>query len=170
MLSLPSLAAASALTTQPHLAVRAPIPAPRAISSMNARWKDPILNDDSPDPVFDADIGYKGRSAFGFNDFAEKINGRAAMMGFTVLYLQEAIVGKGVLEQYGFPYDEGAVLSTNPQAGGFIWGLPIAVGIVGGLTFAGEKVLGGGGGDSSSGGGSSGGDGGGFSLPNPFGK
>ena len=44
---------------------------------------------------------------------AEKINGRAAMMGFTVAYLQEAITGKGILTLYGLPYDQGAVVESG---------------------------------------------------------
>ena len=48
--------------------------------------------------------------SYGFSNQAELLNGRAAMMGFTVAYFQELFVGKGVLEQYGLPYDEGAVL------------------------------------------------------------
>jgi hypothetical protein len=77
---------------------------------MMARWSEPILNEDLPDPVFDKDIGYKGRVPWGFCDAAEKLNGRAAMMGFTILFLQELVVGKGVLEQYGLPYDAGAII------------------------------------------------------------
>lgn len=32
------------------------------------------------------------------------------MMGFTIAFLQELVIGKGVLEQWGLPYDAGAVL------------------------------------------------------------
>ena len=32
------------------------------------------------------------------------------MMGFVILFMQELITGKGVLELYGLPYDAGAVL------------------------------------------------------------
>jgi len=77
---------------------------------MNQRWKEPILDESLPDPVFDAPSPYKGRVPYGFSEAAEKFNGRAAMMGFTILFLQELIVGKGVLEQYGLPYDAGAIL------------------------------------------------------------
>jgi len=85
-------------------AMRAPAP------TMNERWSDAILDDSKPDPIFDIESPYKGRVPYGFSEAAEKLNGRAAMMGFTVLFLQELIVGKGVLEQYGLPYDAGAVL------------------------------------------------------------
>lgn len=73
----------------------------RAAVSMNQRYDDPILNDNIPDPLYDEPSPYKGRVPYGFSEFAEKMNGRAAMMGFVILFLQEAIVGKGVLEQYG---------------------------------------------------------------------
>eukprot|EP00308_Calcidiscus_leptoporus_P026948 CAMPEP_0119367896 /NCGR_PEP_ID=MMETSP1334-20130426/14623_1 /TAXON_ID=127549 /ORGANISM="Calcidiscus leptoporus, Strain RCC1130" /LENGTH=122 /DNA_ID=CAMNT_0007384415 /DNA_START=40 /DNA_END=408 /DNA_ORIENTATION=+ len=85
---------------------------PRAAAVVaSERWQDPIFNDALPDPVFDDDYSYKGASKTGFVSFAEAMNGRAAMMGFTICFLQELIVGKGVLEQYGLPYDAGAVLS-----------------------------------------------------------
>ena len=77
---------------------------------MESRWSDPILDESIPDPVYDAKSPYKGRVPYGFSEFAEKLNGRAAMIGFTVLYLQEAIAGQGVLQQYGFSYDEGAIV------------------------------------------------------------
>ena len=32
------------------------------------------------------------------------------MEGFVILFLQELFTGKGVLELYGLPYDEGAIL------------------------------------------------------------
>lgn len=75
-----------------------------------ARLDDPILDESLPDPVFDDNTPYLGRASFGFNSFAEAINGRAAMIGFVILFLQELVVGKGVLEQYGLPYDAGALL------------------------------------------------------------
>merc|ERR1719181_1885992 len=99
-------------------AFKAPAPAPRRLRARSGapvaladkRWNDPILDENIPDPVYDLPSGYKGRSLIGFNDFAEKLNGRAAMMGFVILFLQELIAGKGVLEQYGLPYDPGAVI------------------------------------------------------------
>merc|ERR1719382_771503 len=74
------------------------------------RYDEPILDESLPDPVYDDEFKYKGYSMTGFVDFAETLNGRAAMMGFTILFLQELIFGKGVLEMYGLPYDPGAVL------------------------------------------------------------
>ena len=68
---------------------------------MESRWSDPILDESIPDPVYDSDEPYKGRVPYGFSTTAEKLNGRAAMTGFTVLFLQEFIAGKGVLETYG---------------------------------------------------------------------
>ena len=56
---------------------------------MAQRYDDPILNDDLPDPLYDEPSPYKGRVYYGFSEDAEKFNGRAAMMGFTVLFLQE---------------------------------------------------------------------------------
>ena len=41
---------------------------------------------------------------------AETLNGRVAMVAFVVLFLQELVFGKGILELYGLPYDEGAIL------------------------------------------------------------
>lgn len=38
---------------------------------------------------------------FGFNDYAEKLNGRAAMIGFTLTLLIEYLTGKGVLAWLG---------------------------------------------------------------------
>jgi hypothetical protein len=84
---------------------------------MNARWNDPVLDESVPDPVFDVKSPYKGRVPYGFSRFAETINGRVAMMGFTVVLLQEFIAGKGVLQMYGLPYDAGAVLP--PDDGSF---------------------------------------------------
>ena len=83
---------------------------------MSGKWQDdPLFDPSKPDPVFDDDSGYLGRVNYGFSNAAEKINGRAAMMGFTIAYLQEAITGKGILTLYGLPYDQGAVV----ESGGF---------------------------------------------------
>ena len=58
------------------------------------RYPDPILDESLPDPVYDeTDFGYTGKVPYGFSEFAEKVNGRAAMMGFSVLYVQEAVSG-----------------------------------------------------------------------------
>lgn len=78
--------------------------------------------------------------SYGFSNQAELLNGRAAMMGFTVAYFQELFVGKGILEQYGFGYDEGAVFDGNGS------GLPSVVGILfafiftAGLSYGGEYL------------------------------
>ena len=63
----------------------------RAAVQLNERWSDDILDESKPDPVWDSPSPYKGRVPYGFSNFAEKLNGRAAMMGFTILFLQEAI-------------------------------------------------------------------------------
>ena len=99
LLLIACVAGTSALL-QPLAVRRATATMSRAALSMNQRYNDPILNDSLPDPVFDNTEKYKGSSWFGFCATAEAINGRAAMMGFTILFLQELIVGKGVLEQY----------------------------------------------------------------------
>ncbi|NJK99779.1 MAG: hypothetical protein HC838_07410 [Spirulinaceae cyanobacterium RM2_2_10] len=38
---------------------------------------------------------------FGFNDYAERLNGRAAMIGFILALLIEALSGQGVLGWLG---------------------------------------------------------------------
>lgn len=38
---------------------------------------------------------------FGFNDYAERLNGRAAMIGFVATLLIEYFTGKGLLEWLG---------------------------------------------------------------------
>jgi hypothetical protein len=38
---------------------------------------------------------------FGFNDYAERLNGRAAMVGFVVTLAIEYTTGKGLLEWLG---------------------------------------------------------------------
>merc|ERR1719424_2743419 len=105
-----ALLLAAALSPAAALVALPAAPAARAAISMNQRYDDPILNDNIKDPVYDGDSPYKGRVPYGFSNFAEKMNGRVAMMGFTILFLQELVVGKGVLEQYGLPYDAGAFL------------------------------------------------------------
>lgn len=150
MLTLVSLVG-SAAALRPNVAMR-----PRGLHSGRAhvqlmaddklgafeRYGDAILNPDIPDPVFDGKSPYKGRVSYGFTEVAESLNGRAAMMGFTVLFLQELIVGKGVLEQYGLPYDEGAVLM---QTDGFVLpsvlGLFVAIFVTVGGLYGGEKLF-----------------------------
>jgi len=105
------------------------------------KWQDaPIFDESIPDPVYDEPSPYKGRVPYGFSNYAETLNGRAAMMAFLVLFLQESIVGKGVLQQYGLPYDEGAVLPLDN--GGLtlppVVGLVIATAITVFLLYVGE--------------------------------
>lgn len=38
---------------------------------------------------------------FGFTEYAEKINGRAAMIGFIIGVATELITGQGILSQLG---------------------------------------------------------------------
>lgn len=38
---------------------------------------------------------------FGFNDYAERLNGRAAMIGFALTLVIEYVTGKGILEWLG---------------------------------------------------------------------
>lgn len=38
---------------------------------------------------------------FGFNSYAERLNGRAAMIGFVLTLLIEALTGQGVLSWLG---------------------------------------------------------------------
>ncbi len=38
---------------------------------------------------------------FGFNDYAERMNGRAAMIGFVLALLIEYLTGQGVLKWLG---------------------------------------------------------------------
>jgi len=38
---------------------------------------------------------------FGFNDYAERLNGRAAMIGFLLTVIIEYVTGKGLLEWLG---------------------------------------------------------------------
>ncbi|AFZ32898.1 MULTISPECIES: chlorophyll a/b-binding protein [Cyanophyceae] len=38
---------------------------------------------------------------FGFNEYAERLNGRAAMIGFLLLIVIEYLTGKGVLAWLG---------------------------------------------------------------------
>lgn len=41
------------------------------------------------------------RPKAGFNDYAERLNGRAAMVGFVLVVLIELVTGKGVLSWLG---------------------------------------------------------------------
>jgi hypothetical protein len=40
-------------------------------------------------------------SKLGFNSFAENLNGRLAMLGFTIGVATELLTGKGILAQLG---------------------------------------------------------------------
>lgn len=44
---------------------------------------------------------------FGFVDWAEKMNSRAAMIGFFALLLVESVMGKGLLEAIGYKVGSG---------------------------------------------------------------
>ncbi|MCZ8190068.1 MAG: hypothetical protein O9326_10135 [Microcystis sp. LE19-338.1B] len=39
---------------------------------------------------------------FGFNDYAERLNGRAAMIGFVITLLIEYLTGQGLLSWLGY--------------------------------------------------------------------
>jgi len=103
------------------------------VAQMNARWDDPILDESIPDPVFDDKSPYLGRVPYGFSRNAEVVNGRTAMMGFTIAYLQELFAGRGVLQQYGLPYDVGAVV---PRSDGFMLPWPVALVLAVAVTVA----------------------------------
>merc|ERR1719353_180529 len=64
-------------------------------------------------PVYDeaARYPYKGESKFGIVAYAERLNGRAAMVGFTALFLIELVSGKGLIELLGLQYGEGAQMA-----------------------------------------------------------
>ena len=53
----------------------------------------------------------KGESKFGIVAYAERLNGRAAVVGFTALFLIELVSGKGLIELLGLQYDEGAQMA-----------------------------------------------------------
>ena len=38
---------------------------------------------------------------FGFNDYAERLNGRAAMIGFILILIVESVTGEGILSWLG---------------------------------------------------------------------
>jgi hypothetical protein len=38
---------------------------------------------------------------FGFNDYAERLNGRAAMIGFAITIIIEILTGQGILSWLG---------------------------------------------------------------------
>ena len=89
------LAPAASLRTAPLAARPALRPRAHVRAQEPGRYDDPILDSSLPDPVYDTESGYKGKVSYGFSTEAEKINGRFAMMGFTICFLQEAVFGKG---------------------------------------------------------------------------
>jgi hypothetical protein len=46
-------------------------------------------------------------ATFGFVDFAERINSRAAMLGFFGILIVELVLGKGLFEMAGFNVGNG---------------------------------------------------------------
>ena len=47
-------------------------------------------------------VDEKSEGSFGFTEYAEIINGRLAMLGFTLLVIVEVVTGKGFLQIIGF--------------------------------------------------------------------
>jgi hypothetical protein len=52
-------------------------------------------------------VPQKPESMWGFVSFAEKLNSRAAMLGFFGILLVEAIAGRGIFEMAGFEVGKG---------------------------------------------------------------
>mmetsp|Transcript_126844 Transcript_126844/g.224774 ORF Transcript_126844/g.224774 Transcript_126844/m.224774 type:complete len:158 (-) Transcript_126844:83-556(-) len=78
------------------------------------RWPDePLFDPLKPDPVFDLPEPDYKNPGIGIVPGAEKLNGRLAMIGFTIAFIQESIFNKGLLEFYGLPYDPGAVIFND---------------------------------------------------------
>lgn len=100
--TLLALCASPAAAFVPPVVSRVAAPRRSAVS-MNQRYSEDILNDNIPDPVYDAPSPYKGRVPWGFCNNAEVLNGRVAMVAFVILFIQELVFGKGVLELYGAP-------------------------------------------------------------------
>ena len=86
------LAASSAAMRMAPLAPRSVV---RSRVVAQQRFSDPILDEKIPDPIYDEETGYLGKSPIGFVQDAESFNGRAAMAGFTICFLQEIVLGKG---------------------------------------------------------------------------
>jgi len=59
-----------------------------------------ILNNWAIEPKMYVDEKSEGR--FGFTEYAEMINGRLAMVGFTLLIIIEIVSGKAFLQIIGF--------------------------------------------------------------------
>lgn len=90
---------AFAMLAAPSAAMRMAPLAPRSVVRSRVvaqqRFSDPILDEKIPDPIYDEKTGYLGKSPIGFVQDAESFNGRAAMAGFTICFLQEIVLGKG---------------------------------------------------------------------------
>ena len=87
-------APAAALQLTPLVAAR-PVRARATVRAETPRYDDPILDPSKPDPVYDGKSNYLGKVGYGFSSDAERLNGRAAMTGFTICFLQETVTGKG---------------------------------------------------------------------------
>jgi hypothetical protein len=59
-----------------------------------------ILNNWAIEPKMYVDEKSEGR--FGFTEYAEMLNGRLAMVGFTLLIVIEVVTGKAFLQIIGF--------------------------------------------------------------------
>ncbi|MDB9314001.1 hypothetical protein PN462_12885 [Spirulina sp. CS-785/01] len=56
------------------------------------------MADSQPTPTATPDLS---EPKFGFNDYAERLNGRAAMIGFSLTLIIELLTGQGVLTWLG---------------------------------------------------------------------
>ena len=61
-----------------------------------------ILNNWAIEPKMYIDEQSSSRSRFGITEYAELVNGRLAMIGFTLLLITEVVTGKGFLQIIGF--------------------------------------------------------------------
>ena len=62
-----------------------------------------ILNNWAIEPnMYVDDANGKDGNRFGFTEYAELLNGRAAMIGFTAVIIIELLTGKGFLQVIGF--------------------------------------------------------------------
>lgn len=62
-----------------------------------------ILNNWAIEPkMYVEDTNENGGSRFGFTEYAELLNGRSAMIGFTAVIIIELLTGKGFLQIIGF--------------------------------------------------------------------
>ncbi|MEM9543695.1 MAG: hypothetical protein AAGA60_29920 [Cyanobacteria bacterium P01_E01_bin.42] len=58
----------------------------------------PETTPETPEPTVTPDLL---EPKFGFNDYAERLNGRAAMIGFSLTILIEVLTGQGLLAWLG---------------------------------------------------------------------